>query len=277
MALSVDFRRVRRLSQRFWAGALFLAILVGAVAGAWVLFAVADEWPEAIVGGVIFGLVLGLLVGLLGMAVRFLNALESTNALIDIRPVLGPLLALGDEWAVEPPFIQAVLDEIQRRSPALVVECGSGISTVLISSQLDSLGFGRVVTFEHDAEFAAKTRSLLVARSLEDRVEFKVAPISTYDVADSRMDWYGGLDEADLSPQIDVLVVDGPPASFGPMARFPAVPLLRKSLAPDSVVFLHDGARRDEQETARLWADELSGRLSYIQSRKGGWMIRLGA
>ena len=76
MALSVDFRRVRRLSQRFWAGALFLAILVGAVAGAWVLFAVADEWPEAIVGGVIFGLVLGLLVGLLGMAVRFLNALS---------------------------------------------------------------------------------------------------------------------------------------------------------------------------------------------------------
>ena len=278
MAVSVNFRRVRRLSQRFWASSLLLAILVGWIVGAWVVHAITDEWLAAIVGGAVVGCALGLLVGLVALTLRLLNALEYTNALIDVRPALGPLsLVVGDEWAVEPSFIQAVLNEVQLRRPALVVECGSGISTVLIGSRLDSLGFGRLLTFEHDAEFAAKTESLLVARDLEARVEMIVAPLRTYDVGESRLEWYGGLDDADLSPQIDVLVVDGPPASLGRLSRYPAVPLLKGSLAPAAVIFLHDGARRDEREAARRWAAELGGRLSYVQSPKGGWMIELGA
>jgi hypothetical protein len=253
-------------------------MLAGGVAGGWILWEIGDSWREAVVAGLIVGVTWGFLVGLIALAVRVLSEFEHTSALIEVRPLLGPLSLGAEDWAVEPTFIRAVLDEIQGRQPALVVECGSGISTVLIGARLSALGAGRLVTFEHEAEFGAKTESLLVARGLRGGVDLCVAPLRLHPLGgeEGQVPWYDGLDDVDLSPGIEILVVDGPPASLAPMARYPAVPLLRQWLSRSAVIFLHDGARPDERETARRWAAELGGRLSYIQSSKGGWMIRLG-
>ena len=54
---------------------------------------------------------------------------------------------------------------------------------------------------------------------------------------------------------IDLLFVDGPPATTGPQARYPAMPLLSGSLSPAATAVLDDLVVPDMQEVLRLWLD----------------------
>ena len=67
-----------------------------------------------------------------------------------------------------------------------------------------------------------------------------------------------GLDAALGSEQVDLLVVDGPPAD-GPglgLARLPALAALEGRLGQDAVVVLDDVARRGEQDVLAAWQQE---------------------
>ena len=52
-----------------------------------------------------------------------------------------------------------------------------------------------------------------------------------------------------------VLFVDGPPATTGPQARYPAMPLLSGSLSPVATAVLDDLVVPDMQEVLRRWLD----------------------
>jgi hypothetical protein len=54
---------------------------------------------------------------------------------------------------------------------------------------------------------------------------------------------------------IDLLFVDGPPATTGHQARYPALPLLIGSLSPVATAVLDDLVVPDMQEVLRLWLD----------------------
>jgi hypothetical protein len=49
--------------------------------------------------------------------------------------------------------------------------------------------------------------------------------------------------------------VDGPPATTGERARYPALPLLSGSLSPVATAVLDDLVVPDMQEVLRLWLD----------------------
>ncbi len=67
--------------------------------------------------------------------------------------------------------------------------------------------------------------------------------------------WYDPAVFADLS-DIDLLFVDGPPGKSGPLARFPAVPVLADRCRPGAVVLLDDGGRPQERRMADRWIAE---------------------
>lgn len=56
--------------------------------------------------------------------------------------------------------------------------------------------------------------------------------------------------------EIDLLIVDGPPETVAPMARYPAGPSLLPRLARGGVVLVDDSLRPDEQEMIRRWRIE---------------------
>lgn len=169
-----------------------------------------------------------------------------------LTPLEGRLPPLGG-WAASADLMVLVVEELLRVRPRLVVECGSGASTVLLAMVVREHGLAtRVVALEHDERFRSATQAMLDHHDLADVVELRAAPLATTSLADHPTRWYAehtleGLDD------IGLLLVDGPPAWTGEDARFPAVPLLRDRLTPTAVVVADDTVRDQDRRVAERW------------------------
>ena len=178
-------------------------------------------------------------------------ALVALYALLDPKQTLPSFAS----WALSPAAALAIVESIFETDADLVVEAGSGSSTVVAALALAKQGHGRVLALEHDIAFAEKTRRELRRLGVESFAEVIVAPLVEQVVHTETYRWYS-LDSVTFDAPIDVLLVDGPPGLTGPLARYPAIPLLAEFLASDAVVFLDDVDRAEEQEIARRWSQQ---------------------
>jgi hypothetical protein len=181
------------------------------------------------------------------------------------RPAFGT-------WAIEPDIAQLIVQEVEGKHT--VVECGSGVTTLVIAERLRSRGTGRLYTLEHDPMFAKKMKARLDADGLGDWVEFIDAPLVNQTFCSRRVNWYS---EPAITPrlpaEIDLLVVDGPPA-LTPWARWPAIEVLHERLAADAVVLVDDGRRRSERRTVFRWQAEHPELVLYWHDTvKGTWRL----
>ncbi|GAA1306356.1 hypothetical protein Psi02_23760 [Planotetraspora silvatica] len=160
-------------------------------------------------------------------------------------------------WALNPTGLLELLFLVERRQPRLVVELGGGTSSIWIAYALEKTG-GRVISMDHDHEYAARTRLMLQLHGLDHVVEVRDAPLSPFDIGGETFNWYG-LDAFQGVDDIELLLVDGPPRAVGPIARYPALQALAPKLASRSTVILDDANRPEEQEVARRWAEEVPG------------------
>lgn len=174
-----------------------------------------------------------------------------TNLLALVRP--GAALPPAGGWAASPDLLLRMVDELLARRPAVVVECGSGLSTVMLALTVEQYGLPtRIVALEHDAAYAASTRALLERHGVARHVEVRVAPLAPTSISGHDTPWY---DEAALDglAEIGMLLVDGPPTTTGPLARFPAVPLLRERFAERCLILMDDMQRTSDLDTAARW------------------------
>ena len=156
-------------------------------------------------------------------------------------------------WAGSPDFLLVVANEILRRKPACVLECSSGVSSIVIARCLQISGKGHVYSLEHDLGYAEKTRKLLDDQGLGEWATVLYAPLET-----RRTDtpWYAeDMIPANLEP-IEVLIVDGPPQRTAPLARHPALPRMFNRMAPNAIVIMDDANREDETEILRRWKSD---------------------
>ncbi len=145
---------------------------------------------------------------------------------------------------------------VRRHRPKLLLELGSGSSTVLFAAALRANGAGRIISVEHDALHARHTAQLLEQAGLSDRVELVLAPLSELKLDDRAFQWY------DLAPRlrtlaekIDFVFVDGPPGKVQSLSRYPALPILLPHLSPRALVFVDDASREDETRMVAMWAE----------------------
>jgi predicted O-methyltransferase YrrM len=160
-------------------------------------------------------------------------------------------LPVSRGWAASPDFLVRVRERLLRLRPRTVIECGSGISTVVTALTLREIGAGHLWSLEHSPEHARATRLELEKHGVSGFATVVDAPLESHAIEDGSWTWYAtrGLPAA----PIDMLVIDGPPKRTGKLARWPAGPLLFPRLAPGAVVLLDDAARPDEQEAVRRW------------------------
>jgi len=184
---------------------------------------------------------------------QLLQSSIGLQSAVGSRP-LPPMRA----WAGFPDFLSYLYRLVRAAEPPLVVECGSGVSTVVIATALAQIGRGSLVSLEHDEWYASRTRSWLVARHLDNHAEVLVAPLGYSDVAPHNP-WYQHAWVEDDPREIDLLVVDGPPGSTADRARYPAVPLLSARFSCDCVIVLDDVNRDDEREVLEVWEELLPG------------------
>lgn len=184
---------------------------------------------------------------------RELEALQQLYA--GFRP-RAPMPSTG-RWAQNPTDLLELLHLVERRRPAVIVELGSGAATVWLAYAAQRYG-GRVVSLDHDIRYADRTRIQLHAHGLDAVAEVRDAPLNQIEVQGTEYDWYDPDALEDIE-RIDLLVVDGPPGSLGPFARYPALTALKPKLAGDATIVLDDVSRDDEQETVRRWLYDDAG------------------
>ncbi|HTU77032.1 MAG TPA: class I SAM-dependent methyltransferase [Trebonia sp.] len=182
---------------------------------------------------------------------RQVEAITNLSAMLPTSEVLPATRG----WAASPDLLLVLVDRVITQRPSLIVECGSGASTLWLALALRRFGIdGRIVSLDHDPVFADKTRGFLARHGVSDLVDVRDAPLEDFSLAGGTYSWYARRAWEDLSG-IDLLFVDGPPAATGDKARYPALVLLSQALSPSATVVLDDLVVPDMQDTLRLWLD----------------------
>jgi predicted O-methyltransferase YrrM len=173
---------------------------------------------------------------------------------LDIGGALPPFPHQG--FAITGEEAAFLFQLIRRHRPKLLMELGSGSSTILFAAALRANGSGRLISVEHDEAHARQTAQLLEQAELSSWVQPVIAPLAQCSVGDRASDWYD-LDPLlrMLSEKIDFLFVDGPPGKIQSLSRYPALPILAPYLAPRALVFVDDGGRNDETQMIELWRE----------------------
>ncbi|WP_277209333.1 class I SAM-dependent methyltransferase [Isoptericola croceus] len=177
---------------------------------------------------------------------------QAVQQLLTRFPPRAPLPDVGG-WAMDPGSLLWMVDHVARKQAGLVVECGSGTSTVWLARAVQESG-GHLVTLEHSEEYLAATRAQLEAHDVADVVDLRHAPLVPTTTERGEYTWYG-VDTTGLDG-IDLLLVDGPPGTTGPLARYPAMPTFADSLADGAVVVVDDVSRADERDMVEHWLAE---------------------
>ena len=181
---------------------------------------------------------------------------DAQAARASARRELLALVHLGDAqvppdggWVAGADFLLLLARQVLAQKPGLVVEFGSGVSSVIIARCLQLNGHGQLLSFDHDAGFAELTRRRLRRAAVVGEV--RAAPLR------AGHDGYGGswYDHGELPAGIDLLVIDGPPAWREEQAesRGSAAPAAFARLAPGAIVLLDDAARPGERRVAARW------------------------
>lgn len=182
---------------------------------------------------------------------RQLEALQNLTAVLPLNDVLPATRG----WAASPDLLMVLVDLVVSERPSLVVECGSGASTLWLALAMRRFEVdGRIVALDHDPIFGAKTRDLLARHGVSDLAEVRDAPLESFSLDGETYSWYARRAWEDLKG-IDLLFVDGPPATTGHQARYPALPLLNGLLSPAATAVLDDLVVPDMQKVLRLWLD----------------------
>jgi hypothetical protein len=199
-------------------------------------------------------------------ALRFDAALRRfvANPLAALAPDSDLLVELisawgNSGWIAQEGYLRACLTSaVNSTGPTL--ECGSGLSTLLLSVVAQGRGQEHWA-LEHLTEWDLKVRRCL-ARYRLHAVRLHTAPLKSYgDYA-----WYDPP-LASLPRNFVLVVCDGPPAdTVG--GRYGLVPAMRDHLAPGCIILLDDAGREEERAIARRWEFELGASYHIVDDEK---------
>lgn len=177
------------------------------------------------------------------------------------------MLGMGREPITLPPFTDWTVDEetaiilgdeLKIRQARNIIECGSGLSSVVIGAAAEQIE-AVAMSLEDNREHYHVTLNALKATGPLPIAVF-IAPMHTFQVTEPDKKrytyrWYDIEVLPRLRGECDFVFVDGPPGNSATRARYPAVPLLWDRLKPGAHVLMDDTRRPDEMETIQLWKD----------------------
>lgn len=140
-------------------------------------------------------------------------------------------------WELRQDTIEDLVARLDELEPRVIVELGSGRSTLYIARWANEHG-ARFVSLEHKEVFAEETRG--ICRDVS--VDLRCVPL------------VDGFYQTDLPHEIDFALIDGPPGLYG-VGRMNTFPSLEPYLAPEFEVWLDDASRGHEQECVKAWSD----------------------
>ncbi len=198
---------------------------------------------------------------------------EALFSLYSAVPITQPLPPMR-LWAASPDFMTLAISIIRQHRPGIVLEVGSGVSTVIMGYCLREQGDGELIALEHEKHFAQVTADNILAHGLENVAQVLHAPLKPVSIKADVHLWYDISALNDLPP-INLLVVDGPPEKTQRYARYPALPLLFSRLSEGAIILVDDFMRDDEYAAVNRWLDEFSLEVvGTFANEKGAVILR---
>ncbi len=193
---------------------------------------------------------------------RQLEAFVQLNSLLKFT---APLPATRG-WVASPDLLLTLAHVVREFKPKLVVELGSGVSTVVMAKA----GAKKIISFDGSDEYAGHTRNLLGAHGANS-AEVRYSKLAPYKSSNG---WYDPNSFKDIK-KIDLLVIDGPQGGNDSNARYPALDVLLSKLSPKAVIILDDVNRPGERRLAEDFAKALPKHsLNILDHEKGTAVIR---
>jgi predicted O-methyltransferase YrrM len=180
---------------------------------------------------------------------KLMNETKQIEAMISLGKAQGWHLPTR-KWAASPDILWLLTSLVRRIDAKRILDIGSGISTIRLAQA--SSADCRIISIDSNLEFAHRTRALVELASLTSRVEIRSSDLIEYTLDGVQTTWYE-RSVIDGIADLDLVFVDGPPASNGSYARFAALPLIYERLAPDCILVLDDLVREDEQRVFQRW------------------------
>ena len=193
-------------------------------------------------------------------AYRQTQALIQLTQLLDFKSPIPPTRS----WAASPDLLLTITEIVRKYRPGLVVELGSGVSTLVAAKA----GARKVVSIDNSDEFGGKTISLLKDHKVRG-VDVRIAPLQPYA---NGFTWYDTSKIKDLK-KIDLLIVDGPPGSKNPEARYPALAEFKDKLSAKAVIIIDDVHREGERKLAEDFAKGMPNHQLVILDHEKGTAV----
>ncbi len=193
-------------------------------------------------------------------AFRQTQALIQLTQLLDFKSPIPPTRS----WAASPDLLLTITEIVRKYRPGLVVELGSGVSTLVVAKA----GARKVVSIDNSDEFGGKTISLLKDHKVRG-VDVRIAPLQPYA---NGFTWYDTSMIKDLK-KIDLLIVDGPPGSKNPEARYPALAEFKDKLSAKAVIIIDDIHREGERKLAEDFAKAMPNHQLVILDHEKGTAV----
>jgi predicted O-methyltransferase YrrM len=199
---------------------------------------------------------------------------RQTEALFSIFSILNPEIPLPsmNGWTINPDFAITIINNIILSKPSIILEMGSGVSTVIAAYSLKKIGGGKIISLEHEQEFVEKNLQKIREHNLQEFAEIIYAPLKKWSEGTKEWLWYdtAKIEQIDT---IDLVIVDGPPRKIQEMSRYPALPILFNKLSHNSVIILDDFKRKDMNTMIDLWLSQFPDFQQEIINTKSGCLI----
>ena len=194
------------------------------------------------------------------IAYRQTEAFIQLSNLMQFKSAIPPTRS----WAASPDLLLLISETVKKNRPSLVVELGSGVSTLVCAKS----GARKVISIDNSEEYGAKTRDLLKEHKVRG-AEIRIAPLRPYA---NGSEWYDVAAIKDLK-KIDLLIVDGPPGSKNPEARYPALKEFKDKLSAKAIVIIDDVKRDGERKLAQDFAKSLPNHVLTILDHEKGTAV----
>ena len=205
------------------------------------------------------------------------NAVKQLEAFQAIQGFLttGEAISNFHGWPISPDIGLFLLEKIQSNRYDLIIEFGSGTSTLLFAKAIQVLrrqgntgasdappGVQKpVLTFEHDQKYLETTRELLMANGADSLVELIHAPLVDWSDSTQAYLYYDCAEKIQevasnhKKEHLKILVlIDGPPGATCANARYPGIPIVFNALGKHQIDLVLDDANRPEEKSAiDLW------------------------
>ncbi|MHC6648234.1 hypothetical protein ACYTPF_16800 [Alteromonas sp. HB246098] len=192
-------------------------------------------------------------------------------------------------WPVSPDVGVRLIDMITSQKFDLIIEFGSGTSTLIMCSALAKMSAAqtRFISFDHLEKYYNSTLTMLRKHGVEQHVDLCHAPLTSFEALGNTYMHYDcetKLDQVynENIPANVLVLVDGPPGATNKHARYPAFPKIINIFEQSNLtIFMDDYSRIDEKECVEMWEKEaeLKSRpfdVTSLSAEKGLAIIKVG-